>query len=108
MPVLRSTYQALRDDYRKLAEDRDRAVKLAAERLSTISRLATRVDELLDAKPDGPVRAPLPVRGDVELRRQLLLAERTIRTQAARLDELQASHVADTRELHDLRQGVTS
>ncbi|NUS26104.1 MAG: hypothetical protein HOV92_18035 [Streptomyces sp.] len=108
MPVLRSTYQALRDDYRKAVEDRDEAVKLAAERLTTITRLSTRIDELLDTKPDGPVRPPLPVQGDVELRRQLLLAQRTIRTQAARLDELQASHVADTRELHDLRQGVTS
>jgi hypothetical protein len=108
MPVLNSTYRNLRARYLSVVEDRDEAVKLAAERLSTITRLAALVDDLRDAQPNGPVQQPRPASGNVELRRQLNLALRTIREQGLRLDELQASHVADTRELHDLRQGAAS
>lgn len=106
MPVLRSTHQALRADYRRVVEERDEAVKLAAERLSTITRLAALVDDLRDQHPDGPVRQPQPVSGNVELRRELALARRTVAQLEERLSAMQTSHVADTRELHDLRQGV--
>jgi len=46
--------------------------------------------------------------GDAELRRQLDLARRTVGELQRRLDEMQSSHIADTRELHDLRQGAAS
>ena len=108
MPVLKSTYQALRADYRRAVEGRDEAEKLAAERLSTITRLAALVDDLRDAKPNGPVQTPHPASGDAELRRQLALANRRIGQLEERLADMQVSHVADTRELHDLRQGATS
>lgn len=108
MPVLRSTYQALRDRYRKVVEERDEAVKLAAERQSTIVRLCGDLDRLRDTATDGPITQPRPVHGDPELRRQLALARRTIAALTVRLDDIQTSHIADTRELHDLRQGATS
>ncbi|WP_406417945.1 hypothetical protein [Streptomyces sp. NBC_01614] len=94
--------------YERTAEAREEADKLAAERLATITRLAAEVSRLRDETPDSPVRGPRPVQGDVELRRQLHLARRAITELSARLDGMQASHIADTRELHDLRQGGTS
>ena len=87
--------------------ERDDAVKLAAERLSTITRQAAEISRLRDEGPDRIV-APPPVRGDAELRRQLHLARRALAEMQARLDDLQTSHIADTRELHDLRQGAAS
>lgn len=108
MPVLRSTYRELRTRYLTVLEERDEAVKLAAERLSTITRLSAKVSRLHDEKPAAIVAAPLPVPADTEVRRQLQLARRALADMQQRLDQLQASHVADTRELHDLRQGATS
>ncbi|RPE40217.1 hypothetical protein EDD90_3253 [Streptomyces sp. Ag109_O5-1] len=108
MPVLRSTYQELRDRYRKVVEERDDAVKLAAERLSTITRQANEISRLRDEQPDRIVAAPPPARGDAEVRRQLFLTQRALADMQQRLDDLQTSHIADTRELHDLRQGATS
>lgn len=106
--VSAAKYAALRQRYEQTVEARDKAEKLAAERLSTITRLAQQVSHLREDKPVTPLREPEPVQGDAELRRRLALAERTIRNLAAQLEGLQASHIADTRELHDLRQGVAS
>ncbi|MEV5957245.1 hypothetical protein AB0M11_26350 [Streptomyces sp. NPDC051987] len=108
MPVLKSTYQDLRARYERTAEARDEALKLAAERLSTITRQAAQIDRLRDERPDAVVVAPRPLPGDAELRRQLLLANRALAEMQQRLDDLQRSHIADTKELHDLRQGAAS
>lgn len=97
-------YANLQTRYQQMAEGREDAEKLATERLSTITRQAAEISRLRDARPDTPVQQPQPVQGDVELRRQLHLARGTIRELQTRLDEMQASHIADTRELHDLRQ----
>lgn len=106
--VSAAKYAALQTRYRRTDQEREDAEKLAAERLATIKQLRAERDRLRDAKPDSPVQHPQPVLGDAELRRQLHLAQRTIRSQAEQLEQLQTSHIADTRELHDLRQGVTS
>lgn len=106
--VSAAKYAALRQRYEQTVEARDKAEKLAAERLSTITRLSRQVTDLREEKPTTPLPEPEPAQGDAELRRRLALAERTIRELSAQLDGLQASHVADTRELHDLRQGVAS
>ena len=101
-------YAALQTLQQRTARELEAAEKLAAERLTTITQLRAELAQLRDAAPGSPLPKPPATPGDVELRRQLHLARRTIRTQAERLDELQTSHVADTRELHDLRQGATS
>lgn len=106
--VSAAKYAALESRHQRTLRDLEATEKLAAERLSTITRLRTELEQARDAKPDSPLPQPPAVLGDAELRRELNLARRTIRAQAARLDDLQTSHVADTRELHDLRQGVTS
>jgi hypothetical protein len=106
--VSAAKYAALRDRYERTASNLEDARKLAAERLSTITRQAAELTRLRDEKPDTLVQQPQPVYGDAELLRQLNLARRTIRELQQRLDEMQASHIADTRELHDLRQGGAS
>lgn len=106
--VSAAKYAALRTRYERTAADLEDVRKLAAERLSTITRLAGEVGRLRDAKPDGPVQHPQPAVGDAELRRQLNLALRAVGELQQRLDDMQTSHIADTRELHDLRQGVAS
>ncbi|MFI6251462.1 hypothetical protein [Streptomyces sp. NPDC051016] len=108
MPVLRSTYKELQNRYRRVVEDRDDAVKLAAERLSTITRQAGEISRLRDEMPDRIVSPPPAVQGDAELRRQLHLARQAMAGMQQRLDDLQTSHIADTRELHDLRQEAAS
>lgn len=90
------------------ARDLEAADKRDTERLATIQRLRDERDRLRDAKPDSPVQQPRPVAGDAELRRQLYLALRAVGELQQRLDDMQTSHIADTRELHDLRQGVAS
>ncbi|MFF6781378.1 hypothetical protein [Streptomyces sp. NPDC012510] len=84
------------------------ADKRDAERLATIQRLRAELEQLRDAKPNSPVQQPKPVAGDAELRRRLSLALRAVGELQQRLDDMQTSHIADTRELHDLRQGVAS
>ena len=106
--VSAAKYAALQTRYQRCERDREDAEKLAAERLATITRLRAELVAARDDNPNSPVPHPEPAVGDVELRRQLGLAQRTIRQLAGRLDDMQASHVADTRELHDLRQGVAS
>lgn len=105
--VSAAKHAALRTGYQRALADLETAKKRDAERQTTIDRQAAEIARLRDEKPDGPVQQPKPVVGDAELRRQLNLANRTIREQADQLERLQDSHLADTRELHDLRQGVT-
>lgn len=83
------------------------ASKRDAERQATITRQAAEIARLRDEKPDSPVQNPKPAQGDAELQRRLNLANRTIRELDERVGQLQDSHLADTRELHDLRQGAT-
>jgi hypothetical protein len=99
-------HAALRALYERKAYELEKAEKLAAERLSTITRQAGEISRLRDARPDAPVQQSRPASAGVELRRQLALARRTVGELQKRLDDMQASHIADTRELHDLRQGV--
>lgn len=106
--VSAAKYAALQTRYERTARDLEAAEKLAADRLATNTQLRAELAKSRDEHPDGPVATPAPVQGDPELRRQLALAQRTIRGLSERLDAMQASHVADTRELHDLRQGVAS
>ncbi|MDX3034732.1 hypothetical protein [Streptomyces scabiei] len=92
----------------RTARELEDAEKLAAERLTTINRLRSERDQARDAKPTTPLQQSQPVFGDVELRRQLHLARRTIRELDERVGQMQDSHIADTRELHDFRQKGTS
>lgn len=100
-------YAALYTRYQRTEAARETAEKLAADRQATITQQRAELARLRDERPDSPVQQPQPVQGDAELLRQLDLAQRTIRALAQRVDDLQASHIADTRELHDLRQEAT-
>jgi hypothetical protein len=106
MPVRRSTYRDLQAAYRRAIEERDDARKLAAERLSTVTRQADHIDQLRDEQPDVVVRPPRPTPGDAELRRQLELSQRA----RASLDEqcrtLQAANEAMAAELRDAAEGA--
>jgi chromosome segregation ATPase len=106
--VSAAKYAALEARCNRIARELEDAKKRDAERLATITRLRAERDRRRDERPDSPVQQPEPVTGDAELRRQLNLARRTIREQADQIEQLQASHIADTRELHDLRQGAAS
>lgn len=106
--VSAAKYAALQTRYERTVRERDAADELVAKHVAAIGRLRAELDQQRDRKPDGPVQQPKPAVGDAELRRQLNLAQRTIRVQAEQLEQLQTSHIADTRELHDLRQGVAS
>ncbi|MDX3039392.1 hypothetical protein PV383_19740 [Streptomyces caniscabiei] len=101
-------HAALRARYERTARELEDSDKLVARHVATITRLRAELDQQRDRTPDSPVQNPKPAVGDAELRRQLNLANRTIREQADQLERLQDSHIADTRELHDLRQGATS
>jgi len=101
-------YADLQTRYQRVAEAREAAETVAAERLSTITRQAEELTRLRDSHPTTPVREPQRVTGDAELRQQLHLARRAIAELSKQLTVLQAAHEADTRELLDLRQGVTS
>lgn len=109
--VSRRVYEAvcadrerIRGERDQFAKDRDVQRQTAEERLKTITRLQNLLQHYREEKPDSPLPEPQPVLGDAELRRQLHLARRAITELSRRLDDMQASHVADTRELHDLRQ----
>lgn len=104
--VSAAKYAALQSRYERTARELEDSDKLVARHVATIGQLRAELDQQRDRKPDGPVQQPKPAVGDAELRRQLNLAQRAIRVQAERLEQLQLSHIADTRELHDLRQGV--
>jgi hypothetical protein len=103
--VSAAKYAALQTRQQRTARELEAAEKLAAERQAVITRQAAELVRLRDTHPDTPLPAPQPAAGDRELRRRLHLAERTVRGLQERLVGMQTSHVADTRELHDLRQG---
>ncbi|WP_060886208.1 hypothetical protein [Streptomyces caniscabiei] len=86
----------------------EEAEKRDAERVATINRLRDQLDQQRDTTPDTPLQQPQPAAGAAELQRRLNLALRMVRELDARLGEMQTSHIADTKELHDLRQGVRS
>lgn len=90
----------------RLAEEE--AAKRDAERVATINRLRAQLDQQRDAKPDTPLQQPARTAGAAELQRRLNLALRANRELNERLGQMQDSHIADTKELHDLRQGVRS
>lgn len=73
-------------------------VKAAEERANT-ARTARRETPTVDGAPNVRREA-----SSARLRR----AEARCAALQQRLDEMQVSHIADTRELHDLRQGATS
>ena len=102
--VSAAKHAALQTRYDRTAAALEKVEKLAAERAATIARQAAELERLRDAHPDTPVSEPHPVQGDAEVRRQLHLARRAIRELSDQIDGLQTSHIADTRELHDLRQ----
>lgn len=106
--VSAAKHAALQARLQLASKELETANKRDAERQATITRQTEEIARLRDEKPDSPVQHPQFVQGDAELRRQLNLANRTIREQADQLEQLQLSHIADTKELHDLRQGVTS
>lgn len=104
--VSAAKHAALQTLQQRTAAALERAEKLAADRLSTINRQAETIARLRDETPGPPVRVPEPAVGDAELRRQLNLARRANAELAKQIGVLQTAHEADTRELHDLRQGV--
>jgi hypothetical protein len=103
MFVARPRYAALRARYQEVVEERDDAVKLAAERLSTVTRQAAEITRLRDNTPDSPLQQPRPAVGDVELRRQLRLVRQAVASLDQQCRTLQASNEAQVRELQDLR-----
>lgn len=108
MFVARPRSAALRACYQQVIGERDEAVKLAAERLSTITRQAAEITRLRDHTPDTPLPQPRPVQGDMELRRQLRLARQAMASLDQQCRTLQSSNEAQARELRDLREGSTS
>lgn len=78
----------------------DMAAKVkAAEERANATRTTPREKPTIDGAPNVRREA-----SSARLRR----AEARCAALQQRIDELQASHIADTRELHDLRQGVAS
>lgn len=106
--VSAAKHAALQTLQQRTARELEEAAKAAAERLATITRLRTELEQARDARPASPLPQPPAPPGDAELRRQLYLAQRTIRDLGRRLDDLQTSHIADTRELCELRDGGRS
>lgn len=106
--VSAAKYAALQTRCDRLAREVEDAEKRDAGRLATIRGLRAEIERLRDEHPDSPVRQPKPPVGDADLKRRLDLALHALREMQDRVDVLQASHIADTRELHDLRQGVAS
>lgn len=92
----------------RVARELEDEKKANAGHAATIQRLRAELDQQRDRKPDGPVQQPKPAVGDAELQRRLNLALRALSEMQDQIDQLQTPHIADTRELHDLRQGVAS
>ncbi|MBP5883140.1 hypothetical protein QBA57_28765 [Streptomyces scabiei] len=97
-------YAALQTRCDRLAREAEAAEKHAADQQATIQRLRNQLDQQRDNKPDTPVQHPQRTAGAAELQRRLNLALRANGELAERLGQMQDSHIADTRELHDLRQ----
>lgn len=105
--VSAAKYAALQARYERTLRDLEAAEKRATDRQDTIRHLRDALAK--DRHPSSPLPQPEPAVGDAELLRRLRRAEDTIRRLTGQLAEMQASHEADTRELHDLRQqGVAS
>ena len=100
--------ERIRGERDQFAKDRDAQRNTADERLKTINRLQSLLQHYREDKPDTPLPEPQPALGDAELRRQLHLARRANAELSARLDGMQASHIADTKELHNLRRREVS
>jgi len=100
-------YAELQARYERMAAAHEAAEKLADERQTVITRQEKTITRLRDEQPGPLVREPQPSVGDHELRRQLHLSQRAQTELAEQLAVVQRAHEADTRELHDLRQGVT-
>ncbi|MDX3681402.1 hypothetical protein [Streptomyces scabiei] len=101
-------HAALQDRCDRLVREAEAAEKHAADQQATIQRLRNQLDQQRDTKPDTPVQHPRPAAGAVELQRRLNLALRANGELAERLGQMQDTHIADTRELHDLRQKEAS
>lgn len=106
--VSAAKHAALQALQQRTARELEVVEKAAADRLATITRLRAELEQARDARPASPLPQPPVPPGDAELRRELYLAQRTIRDLGRRLDDLQASHIADTRELLALRDGGQS
>ena len=101
-------YARLYTSHQRTLRDLEASEKLAAERAATITRLRTELEQARAATTGRPAPQPQPAVTNPELRSQLHLANRALAELQERVDQLQTSHIADTRELHDLRQGVAS
>lgn len=99
-------YARLYTSHQRTLRKLEAAEKLAAERLATITRLRTELEQA-QATTGRPVPQQQPAATDPELCNQLHLANRALAEMQQRLTALQNSHIADTRQLHDLRQGAT-
>jgi hypothetical protein len=106
--VSAAKYAALQTLQQRTVRELEVVEKAAADRLATITRLRAELEQARDARPTSPLPQTPATPGDAELRRQLRLAQRTIHDLGQRLDDLQTSHIADTRELRELREGVAS
>jgi uncharacterized membrane protein YccC len=106
--VSAAKHAALQQRYERTLRDLEAAEKRAADRQDTIKNLREALAKAEDQHPSSPLPQPEPAVGDTELLRRLRHAEDTIRKLTAQLDQMQATHEADTRELHDLRQGAAS
>lgn len=104
--VSAAKHAALQQRYERTLRDLEAAEKRAADRQDTIKNLREALAKAEDQHPPSPL--PEPAVGDTELLRRLRRAEDTIRKLTAQLDQMQTSHEADTRELHDLRQEAAS
>ncbi|MEH0613882.1 hypothetical protein [Streptomyces scabiei] len=93
---------------KRIARELEDEKKANAGHLATIQRLRNELDQQQDRKPGTPLPEPKPTAGEAELLRRLNLALRTADQLQQRLDELQASNDAASRELQDLRRGVAS
>ena len=106
--VSAAKHAALQTRYERTLRDLEAAEKRATDRQDTINGLRAALAKAEDRHPSSPLPQPEPAVGDAELLRRLRRAEDTIRRLTGQLAQMQASHEADTRELHDLRQGVAS
>lgn len=94
-------YAALQTRYQQVIAQRDKAQELAAKRLTTITRQAEEITRLRDLKPDGAVRQPQPVQGDVEVRRQLHLVRKAMAALDLQCRDLQHINEVQARQLRE-------
>lgn len=103
--VSRRKYDALQTRCQQVIEQRDLARHLADKRLAVVTRQAEKLTSLDDKRPATPVREPLPrPRGDVELRRQLRLAQEARASLDKQILTLQAANEAMAAELRAISE----